>query len=250
MTGPSSIAGVGIRDPPPRHTGRGRRDGGLVRRRQLRPQAARQARLVDVDAVHPRHHPGRGRVDPVQDQVRRDAEHQHHGDDRDDGRDLARQQVDQAPVAFGARTLEGALVRPEHVDRGEDDPGHGQRRPGCDRRRTSPGSRGTRRRSCSARAARSTRAWPRGRPRRSTASPSRARPSRTGRACGCARTARRSRRRAGPSTARGSPSASRPPLVPCIVNVKMPRITNPMWLTDEYATRRFTSVCIIATRAP
>ena len=40
------------------------------------------------------------------------------------------------------------------------------------------------------------------------------------------------------------------PLMPSAVKVKMPRITNPMWLTDEYATRRFTSVCIMATIAP
>jgi hypothetical protein len=40
------------------------------------------------------------------------------------------------------------------------------------------------------------------------------------------------------------------PLAPSGVRVKIPSITNPMCETDEYATRRFTSDCIIATIAP
>ena len=39
-----------------------------------------------------------------------------------------------------------------------------------------------------------------------------------------------------------------PPSMPCVVNVKMPMVTNPMWATDEYAMSFFMSSCMSATR--
>ena len=40
------------------------------------------------------------------------------------------------------------------------------------------------------------------------------------------------------------------PFSPFGFSANMPSITNPMWLTDEYATSFFMSGCIIATSAP
>ena len=40
------------------------------------------------------------------------------------------------------------------------------------------------------------------------------------------------------------------PSIAWLVSANVPRTTNPMWLTDEYATRRFTSGWTIATAAP
>ena len=39
-----------------------------------------------------------------------------------------------------------------------------------------------------------------------------------------------------------------PPSIPCVVNVKMPMVTNPMCATDEYAMSFFMSSCMSATR--
>ena len=35
-----------------------------------------------------------------------------------------------------------------------------------------------------------------------------------------------------------------------VLKANKPRTTNPKWLTDVYATRRFKSVCTVATSAP
>src|SRR3989304_1286232 len=43
---------------------------------------------------------------------------------------------------------------------------------------------------------------------------------------------------------------STPPAIACSVNAKVPSTTNPRCDTDEYATRRFTSVWMSATIAP
>ena len=43
---------------------------------------------------------------------------------------------------------------------------------------------------------------------------------------------------------------STPPVMAWRVKANVPRTTNPRWDTDEYATSRFTSVCIMATTAP
>jgi len=40
------------------------------------------------------------------------------------------------------------------------------------------------------------------------------------------------------------------PWIPSSVMEKIPSTTKPRWLTDEYATNFFTSVCTIATNAP
>ena len=41
-----------------------------------------------------------------------------------------------------------------------------------------------------------------------------------------------------------------PPVIPCMLSAKMPSMTNPRWLTDEYATSFFTSFCFSETSAP
>ena len=38
------------------------------------------------------------------------------------------------------------------------------------------------------------------------------------------------------------------PSIPCLLAVKMPIVTKPMWATEEYAMSFFMSSCIIATR--
>jgi len=38
--------------------------------------------------------------------------------------------------------------------------------------------------------------------------------------------------------------------MPCWLNVKSPAVTNPMWLTEEYATSRFMSGCTRDMAAP
>ena len=40
------------------------------------------------------------------------------------------------------------------------------------------------------------------------------------------------------------------PCMPCWLNTKMPRVTKPMWLTDEYATSFLRSGWTMATIAP
>ena len=36
---------------------------------------------------------------------------------------------------------------------------------------------------------------------------------------------------------------STPPVIPVVLNAYRPSMTNPKWLTDEYATSRFMSGC-------
>ena len=41
-----------------------------------------------------------------------------------------------------------------------------------------------------------------------------------------------------------------PPSMPCVLSENMPSVTNPIWLTELYAIRRFKSVCARQTIAP
>ena len=43
---------------------------------------------------------------------------------------------------------------------------------------------------------------------------------------------------------------STPPSMPCTVNENVPSTMKPRCATDEYATRRFRSFCIVAAMAP
>ena len=40
------------------------------------------------------------------------------------------------------------------------------------------------------------------------------------------------------------------PDIDCVVKAKMPSTMKPIWATDEYATNRLRSICIVAAMAP
>ena len=106
---------------------------------------------------HPLDQPVDRRLHRLQEDARDDAHHDRHRDRRHHQRPLARRQVRQVAVLLvGHRPVVHALEHPQHVDRREDHAGRGERRPASDSSGTRRAGSGTRRRSRSCRAARST----------------------------------------------------------------------------------------------